>query len=168
MTLGTWPCSACRAFQGPCVLLGSWLTILVAVSCTRRMNVCKNNLWGRVGVRAYWAAMGHKSVRNQVLSVLVAHETIWLFSEVSQHATKVKNGFFVDNLYLSFIEVLVCIQNKRAETDLYNKWADTHLCFNSQADQLFILTLSTAKQMGLILLPILAKPRLLSLLPEGS
>lgn len=38
--------------------------------------------------------MGHKSVGNQVLSVLVAHETIWLFSEISQHATKVKNGFF--------------------------------------------------------------------------
>lgn len=77
-------------------------------------------------------------------------------------------AFLVGSLYLSFLEVLVCIQNKRSKTDLCNKLADAHLEFSSKAEQLFILTLSTAKQMGPILLPILAKPRSLSLVPERS
>lgn len=81
---------------------------------------------------------------------------------------KVTDSFSVGSLYLSFLEVLVCIQNKKRETDLYNKLADAHLRFSSKAEQLFILTLSRAKQMRLILLPILAKSRLLSLVPEGS
>lgn len=75
---------------------------------------------------------------------------------------------FQGNLYLSFLEVLVCVQNEKRDTDLYNKLADAHLHFSSKAKQLFILTQSRAKQVGLILLPILAILRLLSLVPEGS
>lgn len=127
-------------------------------------NKCLKKNWSQ----SIWAATEHKSVGNQVLSVLVAHETICFSQRSVSMPQRSKIAFFVDNLRLSFIDVFVCIQNKRTETDLYNKWADTHLCFNSQADQLFILTLSTAKQTGLIPLPILAKPRLLSLVPEGS
>lgn len=95
------------------------------------------------------------------------HGTV-CFSEISQCATKVRDVFLVGNLYLSFLEVLVCVQNMKRETDLYNKLANAQLCFSLKAEQLFFLMFSGAKQMGLILIPTVAKPSLLILVPEGS
>lgn len=118
----------------------------------------------------YQATLGHKAVGNQVSSVMLLLTELFVFQRSVSVPRRSQIAFFVGNLYLSFLEVLVCIQNKKRETDLYNKLelVDAHLCFSSKAEQLFILTLSRAKQMSLNLLPILAKPRLLSLMPEGS
>lgn len=148
----------------------SCLATLPPVSCTRRQNKGKYRVWRRAGARALPSNPRAQSCgESGFICDAAAHGAV-CFPEICQCATKVTDSFFVGNLYLSFLEVLVCIQNKKRETDLYNKLelVDAHLCFSSKAEQLFILTLSRAKQMSLNLLPILAKPRLLSLVPEGS
>lgn len=118
----------------------------------------------------YQTTQGHKKEGNWVSYVHLLLIEFFVFQRSVSMPWRSQTAFFffLDNLYLSFLEDWVCIQNKKRETDLYNKLADAHLGFSLKAEQLFILVSSRAKQMGLILLPVLAKLRLLRLVPKCS
>lgn len=146
MTCATQSYSSCAEMPCPaCLQLRYFYRFCLALAS--KINV--NTIRGEVLESGHsQATLGHKAAGNQVSSMPLLLTELFSFLEIRQCVMKFTDSlFFVDNLYLSFLEVLVCIQNKKRETDLCNSLADAHLHFSLKNEQLFILTLSRAKQM---------------------